>query len=136
MDHTALPFKILLALHTHLRTRPPTTRPWDGTIFMDLPNPKSLGATQDPINDRDKWCRLCSRVGLLNTTLIHSRTTRARSARLKGAGDGASDRTEPSANAIAKSPSSLGCEHPSHAVSHPTTSRTVVMYTQGKGPTY
>ena len=48
----------------------------------------------------------------------------------------ASDRTEPSANAIAKSPSSLGCEHPSHAVSHPTTSGTVVMYTQGKDSTY
>ena len=87
MHHISLPFKMLLALHTHLRAQPPTTRPWDGTIFMDLPNPKSLGAIQDLINDRDKWCRLCSRVGLTNPPLIHSRTTRARSARLKGGGD-------------------------------------------------
>ena len=87
MHHTALPYKMMLALHTHLRAQSPTTRPWDGTIFMDLPNPNSLGAIEDLINDREKWCRLCSRVGLLTPTLIHSRTTRARSARLKGAGD-------------------------------------------------
>ena len=48
----------------------------------------------------------------------------------------ASDRTELSANAIADLPSSLRCEHPPHIVPKPTTSGTVVMYTQGKDSTY
>ena len=48
----------------------------------------------------------------------------------------ASDRTELSANAIADLPSPLGCEYPTHIVPKPTTSGTVVMYTQGKDSTY
>ena len=49
--------------HT-LNDAPPHTRPFEGTIFMDTPDPSDLGETISMIRNRDEWIKLCTPDGL------------------------------------------------------------------------
>ena len=60
MPPTALPRQMLLALHAHLKTRPTHTRPYDGSIFMDIPDPTSMGGIISLVNDEVGWHALCT----------------------------------------------------------------------------
>jgi len=64
MPPSALPRQMLLALHSHLKTRPSHTRPFRGTIFMDTPDPTDLGEIIATIRDRETWTQLCTPSGL------------------------------------------------------------------------
>ena len=66
---------------THTLKDAPHTRPFEGTIFMDTPDPSDLGETISMIRNRDEWIKLCTPDGLD----AHSETrksTRTRSRRL------------------------------------------------------
>ena len=93
MPPTALPRQMLLALHAHLKTRPTHTRPYDGSIFMDIPDPTSMGGIISLVNDDVEWHALCTPTGLgdpkVSTYGVRTRITRSsRDGGPRAGGDG------------------------------------------------